>query len=130
MHQCRRARGFFKDLDEALKSKQPYVQRLVGTEGSYFEELGLLTSYFSLCRILLTSCNYGESTSANVGSEIRLKIPRGLNQLWSAGGIHTRTSDHVLECCPAPKFSLQPDLGQIPHPRWRVIQYWTRGLSA
>ena len=51
-------------LDAALASKKPEVQRLVGTEG-----------------------NYGEVFERNVGSRTPLGIPRGINQLWSAGGI-------------------------------------------
>jgi general L-amino acid transport system substrate-binding protein len=74
-----------KNIDEALKSKKPDVMRLIGTEGSYGEELGLDKDW--VARIIRHVGNYGESYERNVGAESRLKIPRGLNSLWSNGGI-------------------------------------------
>ena len=74
-----------KNIDEALKSKKPDVMRLVGTEGTYGEDLGLTRDWAA--RIIRHVGNYGEVYDRNVGAESRLKIPRGLNQLWSAGGI-------------------------------------------
>jgi len=74
-----------KNIDEALKSKKPEVMRLVGTEGSYGEDLGLTKDWAA--RIIRHVGNYGEVYERNVGAESKLKIPRGLNQLWSAGGI-------------------------------------------
>ncbi len=74
-----------KNIDEALKSKKPDVMRLVGTEGSYGEDLGLTKDWAA--RIIRRVGNYGEVYERNIGSELKLKIPRGLNQLWSAGGI-------------------------------------------
>jgi general L-amino acid transport system substrate-binding protein len=74
-----------KNIDEAMKSKKPEVMRLVGTEGAYGEDLGLTKDWAA--RIIRRVGNYGEIYERNVGSESQLKIPRGLNQLWSAGGI-------------------------------------------
>ena len=74
-----------KNIDEALKSKKPDVMRLVGTEGAYGEELGLTKDW--AVRIIRHVGNYGEVYDRNVGSGSKLAIPRGLNQLWSAGGI-------------------------------------------
>src|SRR6267142_815727 len=74
-----------KNIDEALKSKKPDVMRLVGTEGAYGEALGLTRDW--AVRIIRHVGNYGEIYERNVGSGSKLKIPRGLNQLWNAGGI-------------------------------------------
>jgi general L-amino acid transport system substrate-binding protein len=74
-----------KNIDEAMKSKKPDVMRLVGTEGSYGEELGLTKDWAA--RIIRHVGNYGEVYDRNVGSGSKLGIPRGLNQLWNAGGI-------------------------------------------
>ena len=74
-----------KNIDEALKSKKPDVMRLVGTEGSYGEDLGLTKDWAA--RIIRHVGNYGEVYERNVGAESKLKIPRGLNSLWSNGGI-------------------------------------------
>jgi general L-amino acid transport system substrate-binding protein len=40
-----------------------------------------------LAPLVGTKGNYGEIYERNVGEKSKLKIPRGLNQLWSAGGI-------------------------------------------
>ncbi|HEY0912650.1 MAG TPA: transporter substrate-binding domain-containing protein, partial [Bradyrhizobium sp.] len=74
-----------QNIDEALKSKKPDVMRLVGTEGSYGEDLGLTKDW--AVRIIRHVGNYGEVYERNVGSKSKLGIPRGLNQLWNAGGI-------------------------------------------
>lgn len=73
------------NIDEALKSKKPDVMRLVGTEGAYGEDLGLTRDWAA--RIIRHVGNYGEVYERNVGTGSKLAIPRGLNQLWSAGGI-------------------------------------------
>ena len=74
-----------KNIDEALKSKKPDVMRLVGTEGAYGEDLGLPKDW--AVRIIRHVGNYGEIYERNVGEGSRLKIPRGLNSLWTNGGI-------------------------------------------
>lgn len=74
-----------KNIDEAMKSKKPDVMRLVGTEGSYGEEMDLTKDWAA--RIIRHVGNYGEVYERNVGTGSKLGIPRGLNQLWNAGGI-------------------------------------------
>ena len=74
-----------KNIGEALKSKKPDVMRFVGTEGEYGEELGLTKDWAA--RIIRHVGNYGEVYERNVGTGSKLGIPRGLNQLWNAGGI-------------------------------------------
>jgi len=74
-----------KNIDEALKSKKPDVMRFVGTEGDYGEQLGLTKDW--AVRIIRHVGNYAEVYERNVGSGSKLGIPRGLNQLWNAGGI-------------------------------------------
>ena len=74
-----------KNIDTALKSKKPDVMRFVGTEGEYGEGLGLTKDW--AVRIIRRVGNYGEVYERNVGTGSKLGIPRGLNQLWNAGGI-------------------------------------------
>jgi len=74
-----------KNIDEALKSEKPDVRRLVGTEGKYGERLGLTTDWAA--RIVRLVGNYGEVYKRTVGVGSGLGIPRGINQLWSKGGI-------------------------------------------
>jgi general L-amino acid transport system substrate-binding protein len=74
-----------KNVDEALKSDRPDIKRFVGTEGNFGEQLGLPKDW--AVRIVKHVGNYGESFERNVGSGSRLGIERGLNRLWSKGGI-------------------------------------------
>ncbi|QIB32840.1 amino acid ABC transporter substrate-binding protein [Ancylobacter pratisalsi] len=72
-------------LDAALASQKPDVKRFVGTDGSYGEDLGLTKDW--AVRIVKNVGNYGEVFERNIGANSKLGIPRGINQLWSAGGI-------------------------------------------
>jgi general L-amino acid transport system substrate-binding protein len=74
-----------KNLDEQLKSPNPDIKRLLGTEGNFGEQLGLTRDW--VVRIVRHVGNYGESFDRNVGSGSTLGIERGLNRLWSKGGI-------------------------------------------
>jgi general L-amino acid transport system substrate-binding protein len=74
-----------KNIDEAMKSDKPDVRRLMGTEGNFGEQIGLTKDW--AVRILKHVGNYGESFERNVGSGSKLNIDRGLNQLWSKGGL-------------------------------------------
>jgi general L-amino acid transport system substrate-binding protein len=74
-----------KTLDEALKSKQPEIRRVLGLEGTHGEQLGLTRDW--VVRIVRHVGNYGEVFERNVGTSSRLGISRGLNRLWTKGGI-------------------------------------------
>ena len=74
-----------KNIDQALASKKPDIMRFVGTEGEYGPGLGLTKDW--AVRIIKHVGNYGEVYERNVGTGSPLGIPRGLNQLWNAGGI-------------------------------------------
>jgi general L-amino acid transport system substrate-binding protein len=74
-----------KNVDEALKSDRPDIKRFVGTESNFGEQLGLAKDW--AVRIVKHVGNYGESFERNVGGGSRLGIERGLNRLWSKGGI-------------------------------------------
>src|SRR5256714_2429439 len=74
-----------KTIDEALKSDKPDVKRLIGTEGNYGEQLGLTKDW--VVRIVKAVGNYGEVFERNVGAGSKLAISRGLNRLWTKGGI-------------------------------------------
>ena len=74
-----------KNLDEAVKSTNPEIKRFVGTEGNFGEQLGLSKDW--AVRIVKQVGNYGKSFERNVGLGSPLKIERGLNKLWTKGGI-------------------------------------------
>jgi general L-amino acid transport system substrate-binding protein len=73
------------NIDKALASQKPEVRRLTGAEGGFGAKLGV-DNAFAL-RAVKAVGNYGEIFDRNLGTGSKLKIPRGLNQLWSAGGV-------------------------------------------
>jgi len=74
-----------KTVDEAMKSNQPEIRRLLGVEGNFGEQLGLSKDW--VVRIVKLVGNYGEVFERNVGAGSKLGISRGLNRLWTKGGI-------------------------------------------
>jgi general L-amino acid transport system substrate-binding protein len=74
-----------KSINEALGSDNPDIKKFVGTEGNYGEQLGLTKDW--AVRIIKHVGNYGEVFERNVGQGSPLKIQRGLNALWTKGGI-------------------------------------------
>jgi general L-amino acid transport system substrate-binding protein len=74
-----------KNIDEASKSNQPEIRRLLGVEGNFGEQLGLTKDW--IVRIVKQVGNYGEVFDRNVGTGSKLGINRGLNRLWTKGGI-------------------------------------------
>lgn len=73
------------NVDEQLKSANPEIRRLLGTEGKFGEGVGLTPDW--AYRIVKKVGNYGEAFERNVGSGSLLKIARGKNALWSKGGL-------------------------------------------
>ena len=73
------------NVREQLNSRDPQVRRLLGVEGGLGETLGIGND-FGL-RMVETLGNYGEIYERNLGVDSKLGIPRGMNQLWSLGGI-------------------------------------------
>jgi general L-amino acid transport system substrate-binding protein len=72
-------------VDAALASKKPDVRRLVGTDGNFGGQMGLSNDWAA--KALRLVGNYGEIYERNLGGGSDLGIPRGMNQLWSLGGI-------------------------------------------
>ncbi|QRM31600.1 amino acid ABC transporter substrate-binding protein [Microvirga sp. VF16] len=74
-----------RNADEAATSAKPDVRRFAGLEGSFGKMLGLDDTW--ALRAVRAVGNYAEIYERNLGVDSRLGIPRGLNQLWSMGGI-------------------------------------------
>src|SRR5262249_1993981 len=103
-----------QNIDEALKSTKPDVMRFVGTEGTYGEELGLTKDWAA--RIIRHVGNYGEVYERNVGVDSDLGIPRGLNELWNAGGILYAPPIHeFLPLISPPTSTRRVDRRRVPH---------------
>ena len=73
------------NVDEMLKSPKPDIRRLLGLEGDFGKSLGLTNDW--AYRIIKAGGNYGESFERNVGMGSPIKIKRGLNNLWTKGGL-------------------------------------------
>ena len=63
----------------------PAVKRLLGTEGTFGEYLGV--GYDWAYQIISQVGNYGESYERNVGPNTPLQLSRGVNNLWTNGGL-------------------------------------------
>ncbi|MCP4075608.1 MAG: amino acid ABC transporter substrate-binding protein [Gammaproteobacteria bacterium] len=71
-----------KNASSMKSTKNPSIGRLMGGQG---EKLGLGDGW--AYNIVSQVGNYGESFERNVGMSSPLKISRGLNALWSKGGL-------------------------------------------
>ncbi len=74
-----------KNVDEMLKSKDPEIQRFLGVTPGMGKALGLDERW--VYNIIKQVGNYGEIFERNVGVNTPLKLERGLNALWTEGGL-------------------------------------------
>ena len=73
------------NVDEMAKSQTPAIQRLLGATGDLGSRLGLDNKWMDT--VLKAGGNYGEIYERNVGKASPLKLERGLNGLWTKGGL-------------------------------------------
>ena len=74
-----------KNVDKMRKSKNPPVQRFLGTTPGMGKALGLNEAW--AYNIIKQVGNYGEVFERNVGVNTPLGLERGLNDLWTRGGL-------------------------------------------
>jgi general L-amino acid transport system substrate-binding protein len=74
-----------KNVNEKATSETPAIRRLLGFEGNFGEAMGLDPQW--AYRIVKLVGNYGEIFDRNLGEGSPLKIKRGMNALWSKGGL-------------------------------------------
>lgn len=74
-----------KNVDEMLKSDNPAIQRFLGVIPGNGKALGLDEKW--AYNIVKQVGNYGEVFERNVGVNTPLGIERGLNALWTHGGL-------------------------------------------
>lgn len=75
------------NIDEvATSSADPDTRRLLGLEGNVGAGFGLDDGWAR--RAIAASGNYGEIFEANIGAATPIGLPRGLNALWTQGGLH------------------------------------------
>lgn len=73
------------NVEKMLKSDNPNIQRLLGTDGDMGAKLGLPDDFGQ--KVVKQVGNYGEMYNRNVGPDTPLGLDRGLNALWTDGGI-------------------------------------------
>ena len=71
------------NVDDALKSTVPEVRRLMGLEGDMGKSLGLDNKF--AYNLIKQTGNFAESWERNITP---YGVPRGINKLWNAGGLH------------------------------------------
>ena len=73
------------NVDTMMKSENPAIGRLLGSTEDTGKLLGLDKNWAA--NAIKAVGNYGEVFERNVGPKSALGLPRGLNNLWSNGGI-------------------------------------------
>ncbi|MCB2116917.1 MAG: amino acid ABC transporter substrate-binding protein [Rhodobacteraceae bacterium] len=71
--------------DIGATTQNPEVKRLLGAEGEYGAMMGLDQEWAK--RAIAASGNYGEIFAANIGESTPIALARGLNALWTQGGL-------------------------------------------
>jgi len=74
-----------KNVDEMLKSKNPKIMRFLGVSEGNGKALGLDEKF--AYNIIKSVGNYGEIFERHVGANTPLGLKRGLNALWTDGGL-------------------------------------------
>ena len=74
-----------ENLEEMMGSSNPSVQRLLGVTPGMGEALGLSESWAH--DAIAAVGNYGEIFERNVGVNTPLGLERGINDLWTRGGL-------------------------------------------
>lgn len=73
------------NVDEMLKSTDPQIQRFLGVTPGMGKALGIDEKW--AYNIVKQVGNYAEVFDRNVGPKTPLKLERGLNNLWTKGGL-------------------------------------------
>ena len=73
------------NVDEMLGSDNISIRRLLGVEGDFGAEIGLNKDW--AYQLIKGVGNYADIYGRDVGEDSPLKLPRGLNALWSKAGI-------------------------------------------
>jgi len=74
-----------KNVDDMLKSDNPNIKRILGVTPGMGKALGVDEKW--VYSIVKQVGNYGECFERNLGTGSPLKIDRGINKLWTEGGL-------------------------------------------
>jgi len=73
------------NVEEMKKSNNPEIKRMLGVEGDFGKMVGLDNNWAA--NIIKLVGNYGESYDRNVGEKTPIGLSRGINALWTKGGL-------------------------------------------
>ena len=73
------------NVDDMLKSDDPSIKRMLGVTPGMGKALGLEENW--AYNAIKQVGNYGEIFDRNIGASSPLKLDRGLNNLWTKGGL-------------------------------------------
>lgn len=73
------------NVEEKLTDPNPDIQNFLGVQGELGKQLGLPADF--MVQSVKAVGNYGEIYERNVGEQSELKISRGINELWTKGGL-------------------------------------------
>ena len=74
-----------QNVDEMLKSEDPAIKRFLGVTPGYGKAVGVDEKW--MYNVVKQIGNYGDSFERNVGKNTPLRLERGLNALWTNGGL-------------------------------------------
>ena len=86
--------GVTKANVDQIKSsdpKDPFMRRLLGPRGRFRQLLGLDNDVVATTRSRRSGTTARSTTSSS--DPKALGLPRGLNNLWTKGGLHVRSAD-------------------------------------
>ena len=74
------------NVDDFLSTDDPRIQRFLGIGDNASGSIIGLDNDFAV-NVIRAVGNYGEIFERNVGADSPLELPRGLNRLWTDGGL-------------------------------------------
>ena len=74
-----------ENVDDMLSSEDPNIRRILGVEGELGAKIGLPNDF--MVNVIKAVGNYGEIYDRNLGPDTPFALPRGLNALYTQGGI-------------------------------------------
>lgn len=73
------------NVDEMLTTDDPSILEMLGVSGDLGQALGLKNDF--CYQVIKQVGNYSDIYNRNLGPGTQMNLPRGMNALWSAGGI-------------------------------------------
>ena len=74
-----------ENVDEMLNSEDPVVLNTLGVEGEHGSAMGLSNDF--CYQVVKQVGNYGEIFDRNLGPDTQFNLSRGINALWTEGGL-------------------------------------------